>query len=283
MSRPSHSSARRGDLPTPPYGLRRLIALLLVVIVVLLVWRSGVIGAFFGSGGSKAAATDTTPGPTHTPDATSSTNGPRVAVPDCSTGKVLTAYTSYDDWWLTLLDTRYRLDKDYVPPDLVSARRAGFAKKFLVRELVIDALTRLAKAAAKAGHQVGIVAAYRSFDQQASLYNIRKESGDAGLLADTAVPGHSEHQLGTTIDFKSAGAADVDVSWAQTKTGRWMANNAWKFGFVMSYPKGKLGVACYPWEPWHFRYFGTGVAQHIHDSGMTVREFLWTLQPANKI
>jgi D-alanyl-D-alanine carboxypeptidase len=283
MSRPSRSGARRGDLPTPPYGLRRLIALLLVVILVLLVWRSGVIGAFFGSGGTKASATDTTPGPSRTPEATPSTNGPRVAVPDCSTGKVLTAYTSYQDWWLTMLDFRYRLNEDYVPPDLVSAMRAGFAKRFLVRELLIDDLTALREASAKAGRRVDIVAAYRSFDQQAALYNLRRESGDAGLLADTAVPGHSEHQLGTTIDFKSAGAADVDVSWAQTNTGRWMANNAWKFGFVMSYPKGERGVTCYPWEPWHFRYFGPEIAQRIHDSRMTVREFLWTLQPAKKL
>jgi len=54
-----------------------------------------------------------------------------------------------------------------------------------------------------------------------------------------------------------------------------MKNNAWKYGWVMSYPKDKTDLTCYQYEPWHYRYFGRTVAAAIQASGMTVREWLW--------
>jgi D-alanyl-D-alanine carboxypeptidase len=54
-----------------------------------------------------------------------------------------------------------------------------------------------------------------------------------------------------------------------------MKNNAWKYGFMMSYPKGKSSITCYTYEPWHYRYVGRALARHIHDSGLTIREYLW--------
>jgi D-alanyl-D-alanine carboxypeptidase len=277
MSRPP---TRDTELRTPPYGLRRLVALLLVVILGLLVWRSGAVGAFFGSGGPKATADGkASPSPTKGSKAPVSPTPslPVAAVPDCTEGKTLTAFTDYQDWYLTFLDTRYRVTASYVPPDLVSTGRAGLNKGFLVRSIVIDDLTALAQAAAQARRPIEIAAAYRSFADQTSLYNRR--GNNPTLLLHTAVPGHSEHQLGTTIDFKTEGELDVTSNWATTPTGRWMANHAYKYGFVMSYPQGKKSITCYPYEPWHFRYFGRDIAQRIHDSGVTVREFLWTLQP----
>jgi D-alanyl-D-alanine carboxypeptidase len=57
-----------------------------------------------------------------------------------------------------------------------------------------------------------------------------------------------------------------------------MARNAWRFGFVMSYPKGREAETCYAYEPWHYRYVGREVAQAIHDSGLTPRRYLWELR-----
>ena len=54
-----------------------------------------------------------------------------------------------------------------------------------------------------------------------------------------------------------------------------MRNNAWTFGFVMSYPKGKSRITCYSYEPWHFRYVGKATAKAIHDSGLAPREWIW--------
>jgi D-alanyl-D-alanine carboxypeptidase len=57
-----------------------------------------------------------------------------------------------------------------------------------------------------------------------------------------------------------------------------MLDNAWKYGFVQSYPKGKTDVTCYAYEPWHYRYLGPALARAIHDSRLTVREYLWEQQ-----
>jgi D-alanyl-D-alanine carboxypeptidase len=57
----------------------------------------------------------------------------------------------------------------------------------------------------------------------------------------------------------------------------WMARNAHLYGFVLSYPRGESDVTCYAYEPWHYRYFGRGMATRIHESGLTVREYLWNV------
>jgi D-alanyl-D-alanine carboxypeptidase len=56
-----------------------------------------------------------------------------------------------------------------------------------------------------------------------------------------------------------------------------MAENAWRYGFVLSYPKDAFDRVCYDYEPWHFRYFGVDLAAKIHDSGQTLREYLWAV------
>ena len=84
-------------------------------------------------------------------------------------------------------------------------------------------------------------------------------SGYAAALRSSARAGHSEHQLGTTLDFRSYGGSAPwnYADWGTTKAGAWLRNNAWRYGFVMSYPKGKTSVTCYAYEPWHYRYVGT--------------------------
>ena len=67
--------------------------------------------------------------------------------------------------------------------------------------------------------------------------------GRQRALQLSARPGHSEHQLGLGIDFKSEGGGDpFDGDWQLTAQGKWMKAHAWKYGFVMSYPRGKLDV-----------------------------------------
>jgi D-alanyl-D-alanine carboxypeptidase len=147
-----------------------------------------------------------------------------------------------------------------------------------VRNLAIADLRAMRLAARAAGKPIAVSSAYRSYSKQAELFqsDVSRLGYDAALL-HTARPGHSEHQLGTTIDFKSkrTGDTSADGDWANTRAGRWMKNNGWKYGWVMSYPKGKTAVTCYQYEPWHYRYFGRTVAAQIQASGLTVREWLW--------
>jgi len=164
-----------------------------------------------------------------------------------------------------------------VPDGLVSVAQAGFTgSPLVIRGLVVDDLAALRDAAEDAGHPIDLEAAYRSYADQASLLARRERSlGRAAALERVASPGHSEHQLGTTVDIRSLGAIDVDQDWDDDPTGAWVEANAWRFGFVQSYPKGEEALTCYAFEPWHYRYVGRTMAAAVRASGLTLREFLW--------
>lgn len=202
-------------------------------------------------------------------------------LPRCRYGDARAEHLGYDEWQLTLVDTRFRLPPSYEPPDLVPVSRAGFREHFLVRAFLIDDLAAMREAAAAAGNPISVVAGYRSYAQQKALFNRRAASqGELEARTKTARPGHSEHQLGVAIDFKTAGELDVDQRWDRSFAGVWMAGHAWEYGFVLSYPEGAEGVTCYAYEPWHYRYVGRELAAEIHESSLTLREILWEGQAA---
>jgi D-alanyl-D-alanine carboxypeptidase len=199
-------------------------------------------------------------------------------LPECRYDDALTARTDYADWDKTFLDPIYALPDSYVPPELVLTSNAGIVGGGKVRSIALDDLRAMA-AQAKAGNKpIAVTSAYRSYTRQAELFNsdVNRLGYDAALL-HTARPGHSEHQLGTAIDFRSKKTADKspDGDWANSKAGRWMKNNAWKYGWLMSYPKDRTSVTCYDYEPWHYRYVGREVARLVTESGLTLREWLW--------
>jgi D-alanyl-D-alanine carboxypeptidase len=202
------------------------------------------------------------------------------APPECRYDDVLTRHTAYRDWEITLLDTIFMVRKAYVPPRLVSTSNAGLNAGGKVRRFVIPDLRALATAARNANAGLRVISAYRSFSTQKTIYEREVERyGVKHARLQVARPGHSEHQLGTTLDFGSARSAKDawDYSdWATTAAGSWIKKNGWKFGFVMSYPKGERGVTCYRYEPWHWRYVGREMAADIRNSGLTLREYLWS-------
>jgi zinc D-Ala-D-Ala carboxypeptidase len=230
---------------------------------------------------ARAASGPSTPASTAPVASLDSTPSPAAGdrLPECRFGDREALDDSYDDWRSTILDTTFRLPRSYAPPDLVSAQRAGFPEPQTVRSFVTPDLRKLREAADDAGHPIGIIWGYRSFSTQTSVFEHSVANGTRHALSHAARPGHSEHQLGTVLDFKTEGAADVDKTWEAQPTGRWMAENAWRFGFVMSYPRGREGETCYGYEPWHYRYFGRPLAAAIHESGETTREYLWTHRP----
>ena len=221
-----------------------------------------------------------TPTPTAKPTAKPGSSVPPPSLDACPYVDVLTAHTDYTDWATTLVDTYYELPATYAPPDLVSTAKAGLSSGFLIRSIVIPDLTAMAAAAKAAGAPIDVESAYRSYATQKSTFAYWVGvSGYAGALTYSARPGHSEHQLGTTLDVKSAGTSTAfGGDWATTKAGAWMMAHAWEYGFVLSYPKGQTAVSCYTYEPWHYRYFGRDVAAAIHESGLVTRAWLWTRQ-----
>lgn len=197
-------------------------------------------------------------------------------LPDCRIDDVLTEPRGYDDWQITLVDWVLRVGSGYKPPDLVPVANAGVAGGGSVRRIAIDDLRAMADAAAANGTPLDNVSTYRGYRQQRALFRgYARSDGYADAINYSARPGHSEHQLGLTIDFVSLGDTGLTSNWDMTPTGRWMKNNAWKYGWLMSYPKGKQAVVCYSFEPWHYRYVGRELAREVRDSGLTLREYLW--------
>jgi len=130
------------------------------------------------------------------------------------------------------------------------------------------------------GIPLTVRSAYRSEARQAQVFREwAREVGRRKALRVSARPGHSEHQLGTTIDFARGSAPPWAGNFAATSTGRWLARNAADFGFVMSYPKDASDVTCYAFEPWHFRWIGRERAAAVTASGLRLREWLWRERP----
>ena len=204
-------------------------------------------------------------------------------VPPCRIADVPAAHRQYSDWARTILDTTYRLQAGYSPPGLRSTADAGLNGGQKVRSLVITDLRAMTRAARAAGARLAVQSAFRSYSTQVSTFAYwTRVSGYAAALRSSARAGHSEHQLGTTIDFQSYGGSApwYYADWGRSKAGAWLRTNAWKYGFVMSYPKNRMSVTCYAYEPWHYRYVGRKVAAAVRASGLTLREYLWRQQTA---
>jgi hypothetical protein len=203
-------------------------------------------------------------------------------LPKCHLDDIRTVPRDYDNWSTTLVDWLLTVGKHYKPPDLVPVSDAGIAGPGLIREVAIDDLRAMAKTAARNGTPIAVNSPYRSYaDQVASFNGWVNLDGYDDAITYSQRPGHSEHQLGLTIDFMTAGGGSaLQGDWATTPSGGWMAENAWKYGWVLSYPKGEGGalfsdVTCFHYEPWHYRYLGREIARKVHRSGLTIREYLW--------
>jgi LAS superfamily LD-carboxypeptidase LdcB len=203
-------------------------------------------------------------------------------VPDCRLDDIMTVPNDYDSWSTTLVDWLLRVPRDYRPPDLVPVGEAGIAGPGRIRAVAIDDLRALADAAARNGTPISVNSPYRSYREQVASFNgwVGVDGYDDAITYSQR-PGHSEHQLGLTIDFQTLnGGSALQGDWATTPAGAWMAENAWRYGWLMSYPLGDNGElfnerTCFHYEPWHYRYLGRGVARKVHNSGQTIREYLW--------
>ena len=266
-----HPSHRRRASPQV-YRVRRAVALTVVVLLGFGVLRLAGVGGSGGGGDGEAAGT--------TSSSTTTTTVPDP--PACAEGDVVVEENPATGWQTVIVDTERALPDWYAPPDLTNISEAGFpfTDGIALRGLVMADLHAMREAAAANGTPIGILAAYRSYAQQADLYERRVgEMGTTDAGGRVARPGHSEHQLGTTIDVTTEGLDDVDQAWGASPTGQWVASNAYKYGFIVSYPSGGSGTTCYDYEPWHLRYVGQEVAATVVESGLTLRHYLFAHHP----
>ncbi len=134
----------------------------------------------------------------------------------------------------------------------------------------MEAFNEMQKAAELEGCNLYIASGYRSYETQKNLYE-RYVERDGQQMADTysARPGHSEHQTGLAFDLNS-----IDASFANTPEGKWIAENCYKYGFIIRYPANKSAITGYTYEPWHIRYLGVNLATAVHQSGLCLEEYL---------
>ncbi|WP_223292623.1 M15 family metallopeptidase [Breznakiella homolactica] len=167
---------------------------------------------------------------------------------------LLTAIEGDPYLWI-LVDKKHALPPGYEPDDLVELTGPSYLvnrKGLLLRSPAAESLEEMAAAARAEGVTLIASSTYRSYTYQEEVYarNVR-QSGQETADRESARPGHSQHQLGLVVDFGS-----IDDSFAVTKAGRWMVDNAGRFGWSISFPQGYEAVTGYRWESWHYRYVG---------------------------
>lgn len=160
----------------------------------------------------------------------------------------------------------YFLNENYVPSSL-SQIDSSFLyrgeKGDSIHATIKPFLENMIRAAQAESVPLLILSAYRSFDTQAVLKNQYKVTyGTTAANKFSADQGYSEHQLGSTADFTTPKGGEVLEGFDKTASYTWLVNNAYKYGFVLSYPKGNK---FYKFEPWHWRYVGVELATRLHN------------------
>jgi len=173
----------------------------------------------------------------------------------------------------TLVNKYYYLDSNYVPEELETVSYEYAIHNTKLNKTALENFIKMADDAKKENLTLKITTAYRDYNFQSVLYNNYVNS-DGKELADTysARPGFSEHQFGYSFDLTNANYADFD-EFQYTDEYTWLQNNAYKYGFILRYPKDKEYITGYQFESWHYRYVGVDIAKYIYDNNITYEEY----------
>lgn len=173
---------------------------------------------------------------------------------------------------LILVNKYHYLTDNYVPNNLVpistNYSRSGMS---LVKEAQ-EAFEKLAQDAKQDNMIILAISSYRSYDYQLNLYNTYV-AADGKKAADTysARAGFSEHQTGLAVDIYDG--ITPYTSFEKTKEFNWMQENAYKYGFILRYPKNKEKITGYQYESWHYRYVGIKAAKIIKNKNLSLEEY----------
>lgn len=192
-----------------------------------------------------------------------------------------------DDDLLTLVTHEYGLSREYQPADLVPLSdyfpvRITLGYPNEIRAVAIGPLVDMINAMETAGLHPFIISGYRSYSAQSIAWAKWSDYNPDYAAGLSARPGHSEHQLGTTIDFGSpeleavTGIEDIEFHtyFYMTSEGAWLGEHAHEYGFTMSYPPNTLETTGFYYEPWHFRYVGVELATKLKVEGTYLIQYL---------
>jgi len=179
--------------------------------------------------------------------------------------------------WVVVNKQHPLVPQNYAPTDLVVPNvplRVPGNESMQMRQVAATALEKMFADAKQQGIDLMLSSGYRSYSYQVSLYGgYVKTQGQATADTQSARPGYSEHQTGLAVDVEPVSQkCDVDPCFGDLPEGKWVAANAYKYGFIVRYTTGNEAVTGYEAEAWHLRYLGTDLSQELHKTGVTTLE-----------
>lgn len=192
------------------------------------------------------------------------------------------AYVPKGDWRLVIANKQYPLPKSYV------VNTVYLPGGYRIDSRVADSYKAMIAAAKNDGITLNLISGFRTYSGQTSLFNNKvnqyinqgysKEKATELAAQYVAPPGTSEHLTGLAVDLISTDwynynrylTGDFD----KTKEFEWLYSHCAEFGFILRYPKDKVGVTGYSYEPWHYRYVGVDVAKEIMGRKICLEEYV---------
>ena len=217
--------------------------------------------------------------------------------------------TNLSGEYLILVNKQNELGQEYAPASLTTLTCDTSYSMNLETRAAQALYAMLAEMQAAGVSDISVTSAYRSYEQQVTTYNkhlqyeqscisldayrvfgndyikmnyldkkiFKLNNEDAKIVAQSysAKPGQSEHQTGLCVDFITSDMGDeLSEAFEGTAAFAWLTENAYKFGFILRYPKEKESITGYTYEPWHYRFVGREAATDIHNGGMTLEQYL---------
>jgi len=181
--------------------------------------------------------------------------------------------------YLILVNKEIGLDRNYIPNNLVLVKlKTGGNKKIYLEKKVYNQIKKLLKDINKIfDTEIVIDSGYRPYLYQENLMkDLLAKKGDDAYLS-LALPGHSEHQTGLAVDigfYKNGVYDDNFLVENYLEEFEWLKNNAYKYGFIIRYPKDKIKITGYIYEPWHLRYVGS-ISEFLYKHNLTLEEYYY--------
>ena len=182
--------------------------------------------------------------------------------------------------WVVVNKLRPLSPLDFEPQvrKISSSQSLDNSRGLELRDVAATALEAMAKEMLFQGAgQMFVNSAYRSYDYQLELFVDKVEQyGEAEALVRSAKAGHSEHQTGLAVDVSvPAQGCAIMQCFGDTEAGKWIAENSWKFGYIVRYERDTTSITGYTYEPWHLRYVGTEIARMYANNGIHTLEDFW--------
>jgi D-alanyl-D-alanine carboxypeptidase len=167
------------------------------------------------------------------------------------------------------VNKKISISNDYIPSNLVDVYKTYSNRNVKINEKAYICFKNLHRAAEKENINILISSGYRNYNEQLKIVNLNLIEHDSKWVdIYMAQPGHSEHQTGLAIDV------DISTDSEDPSSGfDWLEANAYKYGFILRYPRNKEKITGYNYEPWHYRYVGKEIAKEIYESDITLDEY----------